>query len=178
MAEPKRLTPAERARVVSFAIAHGPREAARKFGVPLGTVKVWQHRAKRPPRRRPARPRPAAPTPEPTSSAAQQFDEQVRRLAAWAAGGCIRCAGDGTVDVSAVYRGTLLIRAGKRISCPECGGRVRHLQVTEWPRREWVEGIRVAGDAGFGWSGDEWARIRAGEPNPDGRRITGRPDAS
>ena len=31
---------------------------------------------------------------------------------------------------------------------------------------------------GLGWQADEWARIRAGDLHPDGRRITGRPDAS
>jgi hypothetical protein len=49
--------------------------------------------------------------------------------------------------------------------------------VVEHGRDSWLEGQRVAGDAGFDWSGDEWAQIRSGQPNPNGRRITGRPDA-
>jgi hypothetical protein len=46
--------------------------------------------------------------------------------------------------------------------------------VVELPRREWAEGLRVAGDAGLGWSGAEWSRIQNREPNPDGMRFTGR----
>jgi hypothetical protein len=46
--------------------------------------------------------------------------------------------------------------------------------VNELPRSEWAEGMRVAGDAGFGWNEREWGMIRAGEPCPDGFRWTGR----
>ena len=74
-------------------------------------------------------------------------------------------------------RGSLTVRKARRIPCPTCGGVVRHLEVVELPRREWVEGMRVAGDLGLGWQADEWARIRAGNVNPDGQRFTGRPDA-
>jgi hypothetical protein len=49
--------------------------------------------------------------------------------------------------------------------------------VVELPRRDWAEGMRVAGDAGLGWNGAEWERIQAGDVNPDGIRFTGRGDA-
>jgi hypothetical protein len=90
---------------------------------------------------------------------------------------CLHCGGEGTVNVPATTRGSLTIRKARRLPCPTCGGVVRHLEVTEWPRREWAEGLRVAGDAGLGWSGAEWERIQSGDVNPDGMRYTGRGDA-
>jgi transposase-like protein len=174
VAERRQHTPAERAQVVSFALAHGPRAAARRFGVPLGTVKGWTHRHKHPPRRRPPRrpPVPAAPVPTAATTSTEVFDEQARRLAAWAAGGCLTCANDGTITVPATYRGSLLIRAAKTIPCPTCGGRPIRIQVNELPRGEWAAGMARAGDLGIGWSPESWARIRAGEVHPDGRRFT------
>ena len=173
----ERLAPADRARVVGFANAHGPRAAARRFGVPLGTVKGWQHRA----RHRPARPRPRPAAPAPTHDGrtpAERFEAEAKRLAErYLTGVCVHCGGDGVVVVPAVTRGPLTIRKPRRLPCPTCGGRPRRIEVVELPRREWVEGLRVAGDAGLGWSGAEWERIRNGEPNPDGMRFTGRPDA-
>jgi hypothetical protein len=173
----ERLAPADRARVVGFANAHGPRAAARRFGVPLGTVKGWQHRA----RHRPARPRPHPAAPAPTHDGrtpAERFEAEANRLAErYLQGACLACGGSGQVDVPAVHRGSLLIRRARRIPCPDCGGPVRRIEVTEWPKHEWTQAMAAAGDAGFGWSADEWARIRAGDVDPDGRRFTGRPDA-
>jgi hypothetical protein len=174
----ERLTPAERAPVLAFANAHGPRAAARKFGVPLSTVKTWQHRART--RRRP-RPRPPAPAAAAAQgpSPAEKFTDRAQALAAWAArGACLQCGGAGIVQIPAVRRGKLIVRQARRVPCPTCGGPPRRVQVVELPPREWADGMRVAGDAGFGWRPDEWARIRAGELDPDGRRFTGRPDAS
>jgi hypothetical protein len=171
----ERLSPAARARVVSFANTHGPRAAAGKFGVPLGTVKGWQHRARRPRRRtRPQPPAPAAATAQgPTP--AEQFTDRAQQLAAWAArGACLQCGGAGIVQVPATMRGSLLIRRARRVPCPTCGGAPRIVRVTEWPRDEWVKAMALAGDAGFGWDEREWAMIRGGESNPDGHRFTGR----
>jgi hypothetical protein len=89
----------------------------------------------------------------------------------------VRCGGGGLVRIPEVRRGSLLIRRARTIECPDCGGPVRHLEVVEHGRDSWMEGQRTAADAGFGWSGAEWARIRAGELDPDGMRFTGRPDA-
>jgi hypothetical protein len=170
----ERLTPAERARVVGFANAHGPRAAARKFGVKLATVKTWQHRA----RHRPARPAPRPAAPAPTHDGrtpAERFEAEAKRLAErYLQGACLGCGGDGVVVVPAVTRGSLTIRKARRVPCPTCGGRVRHIEVVELPRREWFEGLRVASDLGLGWSGAEWSRIQNGEPDPDGQRFTGR----
>ena len=170
----ERLSVADRARVVGFANAHGPRAAARRFGVPLGTVKGWQHRA----RHRPARPQPRPAAPAPTHDGrtpAERFEAEAKRLAErYLQGACLGCGGSGQVDVSAVHRGSLLIRKARRVPCPTCGGRPRHIEVVELPRREWAEGLRVASDLGLGWSGAEWSRIQAGDVNPDGMRFTGR----
>jgi hypothetical protein len=75
--------------------------------------------------------------------------------------------------VPAVTRGSLTIRRARAVSCPTCGGVVRRLEVVELPRQQWAEGLRVAGDFGFGWNGNEWAKIRAGEVNPSGYQWTG-----
>jgi hypothetical protein len=170
----ERLSAADRARVVGFANAHGPRAAARRFGVPLGTVKGWQHRA----RHRPSRPQPRPAAPAPTHDGrtpAERFEADAKRLAErYLRGACLGCGGSGQVDVPAVHRGSLLIRRARRIPCPDCGGPVRRIEVTEWPKREWTQAMAAAGDAGLGWSGAEWSRIQNGEPNPDGMRFTGR----
>jgi DNA-directed RNA polymerase subunit RPC12/RpoP len=166
------LAPGQRAMVVDFAMRHGPTAAARRFRVPVGTVKTWQDRH----RKRQARlnawqqaARDATPVPE-----AAEADATVEVIAArMAAGQCLRCGGAGRVEVPAKRHGSLLIRRGRRIPCPDCGTR-RIVQVVEHPRAEWTEAQRVAGDAGLGWSGDEWERIRAGDVNPDGMRFTGR----
>jgi hypothetical protein len=172
----ERLTPAQRVQVVAFANAHGPTRAARRFQVPLGSVKAWQVRAKV----RAAKARAWAEAarqdqPQPVADLDPAEDVIRQRMAA---GSCLRCGGAGRVLVPAVRRGSLTIQRARRIGCPDCGGPVRHVQVVEHPREAWTEAQAAAGDAGLGWSPDEWARIRAGEPDPDGRRMTGRPDAS
>jgi hypothetical protein len=159
---------ASRREVLDFADRHGPKAAGDHYGIPAGTVRSWRSRA----RKRAARAGRADPTP------AERWLAEAQRVAErYLMGACLHCGGDGTISVRATTRGTLTIRKPRRVPCPTCGGRPRHIEVVELPRREWVEGMRVAGDAGFGWSGDEWARIRAGEMDPDGRRFTGRPDA-
>jgi hypothetical protein len=136
--------------------------------MPAGTVRSWRSRA----RKRAARVGRADPTP------AERFEAEARRLAErFLRGVCLGCGGSGTVDVPPVRRGSLLLRRARRIVCPDCGGVPLRIQVNELPRREWAEGMRVAGDAGLGWSGREWERIRAGEMDPDGMRFTGRGDA-
>lgn len=144
-----RLSPSARARVVAFANLHGPRAAARRFGVKLGTVKGWQHRARhRPPRPRPAKPKQAEPA---VPSPAEAWLAEARRLVEWAAkGACLQCGGAGSIRVPAATRGELVIRRAMTIPCPTCGGPPRHIQVTEWPRDAWVAGLAVAGDLGFG----------------------------
>jgi hypothetical protein len=175
MAE-RTVTVAQRAQVVAFANRHGPLAAARWFGLPKGTVGAWQYRARaRERRRRQAqaeidRERAQEPAATPEVSEA----ELARRMAA---GLCLRCAGAGRMIVPPVLRGPLVIRPARHLTCPDCGGPVRHLEVVEQPRDAWVQGMATAGDLGAGWSPDEWARIRAGELDPDGYRITGRPDA-
>jgi hypothetical protein len=159
---------ASRSEVLDYADAHGAKTAGEHFGIPAGTIRSWRSRA----RARAARDGTAPPTP------AERWLAEARQLAErYAKRLCLQCGGAGTVDVPATTRSGLTIRPARRLPCPSCGGPVRRIQVTEWPRREWTEAQAAAGDAGFGWSGDEWARIRAGELDPDGRRITGRPDA-
>ena len=171
----ERLTPAERARVVGFANAHGPRAAARKFGVKLATVKTWQHRA----RHRPARPqpRPAPPAPATTPDGrtpAERYEARALRVAErYLKGLCPQCGGEGVVIVPATTRGSLTIRKARRLVCPTCGGRPRRIEVVSHPRGAWLEGLAAAGDAGLGWSGAEWSRIQAGDVNPDGLKWTG-----
>jgi transposase-like protein len=162
---------AERAEVLAYAAAHGAKQAADHFGIPPGTVRSWRHRA----RQRAARL--GQPNPYPTP--AERWLAEARQLAErYLAGQCVQCGGSGSVDVPATTRGGLPVRKARRIPCPSCGGPVRRVQVNELGRREWAEGMRVAGDLGLGWSPDEWRLIRAGEVDPDGRRWTGRPDAS
>jgi hypothetical protein len=75
------------------------------------------------------------------------------------------------VDIPAVTRGGLVIRRARRLPCPECGGRVRHLEVVELPRAEWFEGLKTAGDLGAGWRPDQWGEVLAGG-DPDGYRFS------
>jgi hypothetical protein len=159
---------ASRSEVLSYADAHGAKAAGERYGVPAGTVRSWRSRA----RKRAARDGTAPPTPaERWLAKAQRIAERYTRRV------CLHCGGEGTVTVPATTRGGLTVRRARRIPCPSCGGVVRHLEVVELPRREWVEGLRVAGDAGLGWNADEWRRIRNGDVDPDGMRFTGRPDA-
>jgi hypothetical protein len=157
-----------RREVMDYAERHGAKAAGERYGVPAGTVRSWRSRA----RKRAARDGTAPPTPAERwlAEAHQLAERYAKRL-------CLQCGGEGVVNVPAVTRGGLTIRKARRIPCPSCGGPVRRIQVTEWPRREWTEAMAAAGDLGLGWSGDEWARIRAGEVDPDGMRFTGRPDA-
>jgi len=157
-----------RSEILAYADAHGAKAAGEHFGIPAGTVRSWRSRA----RKRAALDGTAPPTP------AEKWLAEAHQLAErYLTGACLHCGGEGTVNVPATTRGTLTIRKARRLPCPTCGGRPRHIEVVEQPKAAWIEGLRAAGDAGFGWSGAEWARIRAGELDPDGRRITGRPDA-
>jgi hypothetical protein len=159
----------DRADVLRYADAHGAKAAGEHFHISAGTIRSWRSRA----RKRAARAGTAPPSP------AERWLAEAHHLAErYLTGVCLHCGGDGTVDVPATVRGSLLIRKARRVSCPTCGGRPRHIEVTEWPKREWTQAMAAAGDLGLGWQADEWARIRAGDVNPDGRRITGRPDAS
>jgi hypothetical protein len=159
-----------RSQVLAFAAAHGAKAAGLHFGIPAGTIRSWRSRA----RKRATRDG----TPPPPPTPAERYEAEARRLAdRYARRLCLTCGGSGQGDVPAVHRGSLLIRRARRIGCPDCGGPVRRIEVTEWPKREWTQAMAAAGDAGFGWSADEWARIRAGDVDPDGRRFTGRPDA-
>jgi transposase-like protein len=161
---------ATRSQVLAFAASHGAKAAGLHFGLPAGTIRSWRSRA----RRRAARD--GIPPPPPTP--AERYEAEAKRLAErYLRGVCLGCGGSGTVDLPPVRRGSLLLRRARRIVCPDCGGVPLRIQVNELPRREWAEGMRVAGDAGLGWHADEWACIRAGEVDPDGYRITGRPDA-
>jgi hypothetical protein len=159
----------DRADVLRYADAHGAKAAGEHFHISAGTVRSWRSRA----RKRAARDGTAPPSP------AERWLAEAQRVAErYAKRLCLQCGGEGTVNVPAVTRGSLTVRKPRRLPCPTCGGRPRHIEVVELPRREWAEGLRVAGDAGLGWHADEWARIRAGDVNPDGMRFTGRPDAS
>lgn len=161
---------ASRREVMDYAAAHGAKAAGERYGVPSGTIRSWRSRA----RLRAARDG----TPPPPPTPAERFEAEARRLAErHLRGVCVHCGGDGVISVPATTRGNLTVRKARRLPCPTCGGRPRHIEVVELPRREWAEGLRVAGDAGFGWSGAEWERIRGGDVNPDGMRYTGRGDA-
>jgi hypothetical protein len=156
---------ATRNQVLDYAATHGAKAAGLHFGIPAGTIRSWRSRA----RKRAAQLGTAPPTP------AERWLAEAHRLAErYANRRCLQCGGDGVVVVPATTRGSLTIRKARRLPCPTCGGRPRHIEVVELPRREWAEGLRVAGDAGLGWSGAEWSRIQNGEPDPDGMRFTGR----
>jgi hypothetical protein len=155
----------DRAEVMAWADRHGAQAASQRYGVPAGTIRSWRSRA----RRRAAREANDRPGPSPREA----FENRAAQLAAWAAkGACLHCGGVGTVQVPTATRGRVVIRYGRTIPCPTCGGVPVRVQVNELPPREWAEGMRVAGDMGIGWTAEEWALIRAGEPNPNGWRWT------
>jgi hypothetical protein len=149
-----------RERVTRFADAHGPRAAARHFGVPLGTVKGWQGRARQQQAKRDG----LTPT-ERRQLAALLLVQWTER------GVCYRCAGVGEITVPPVERAGLRIRGQRRLPCPTCGGGVRRGRVVEWPRREWEQQMVLAAELGAGWLPWEWERIRAGEHYPAGYRL-------
>jgi hypothetical protein len=148
---------ADRREVLAYADRHGAKAAGEHFHIPAGTVRSWRSRARK---RGTAPPTPA----ERWLAEARQLAERYTKRQ------CLQCGGVGTVDVPATARGSLTIRPARRIPCPTYGGPVRHIQVTEWPRAEWIEGMRVAGDLGAGWTAEQWGRVRAGE-DPDGYRF-------
>jgi hypothetical protein len=163
---------ADRAQVLAWAERHGGAAAARRFGVPVGTVYAWRSRA----RRRAAGAAADAERARQAPALAEPDPAEATIAERMAAGSCLRCGGAGIVGVPAVRRGSLIIRRARRIGCPDCGGPLRHVQVVEHPPADWTAAQAAAGDLGMGWQPDEWRLIRAGEPNPDGRRFTGRPD--
>jgi hypothetical protein len=102
--------PGRREQVVRFATQHGPRAAARHFGVKLGTVKGWQGRARK----------------RQQTTAAQRHAAAVARLVEWAAAGaCLRCGGAGYLSLPHPAR-----RYAYRVVCPDCGRPRRALAVT------------------------------------------------
>jgi hypothetical protein len=153
-----------RSEVMAYADAHGAKAASDRYGTPAGTIRSWRSRA----RKRAARDGTAPPTPaERWLAEAQRIAERfAKRL-------CLQCGGEGTVTVPATTRGGLTVRRARRIPCPTCGGRPRHLEVVSHPRGAWLEGLAAAGDAGLGWNGSEWDQIQAGNPHPSGYRWTG-----
>jgi hypothetical protein len=98
---------ATREQVVQYANQHGPRAAAKHFGVPLGSVKGWQGRARK-----------RQPTP------AERFEQAAWELLERAlAGKCLTCAGLGFVSVNAKERqepGVRGYRFARRLVCPDC----------------------------------------------------------
>jgi hypothetical protein len=156
---------ASRSEILAYADHHGAKAAGERFGIPSGTIRSWRSRA----RKRAARDGTAPPSP------AERWLAEARRIAErYARRRCLQCDDEGVVSVPAVTRGSLTIRKARRLVCPKCGGRPRHIEVVEHPRGAWLEGLAAAGDLGLGWNGREWAMIRAGEPHPDGFRWTGR----
>lgn len=101
---------ADRAQVLAYAQRHGPKAAAAKFHIPVGTVWSWRARERRRAARE-AADRERADTG--VSSPAQEFEDRAAQLAAWvAAGACLQCGGAGIVRVPPVTRGELVIRRG------------------------------------------------------------------
>lgn len=162
--------------MLAYADRHGTKAAAGHFGIPAGTIRSWRARARRRAAQAQAdRERAAERAQPPPPSPLEQFESRAAQLAEWAArGACLHCGGAGEVRVPAIQRGPVVIRSGRTIACPTCGGRPLRIQVNELPRAEWAEGMRRAGDMGLGWSVQEWAEIRAGNPNPRGYRWTHR----
>jgi transposase len=157
----------DRAEVMAWAERHGAQAAAQRYGVPAGTIRSWRSRARQRAARYAAQRQESAPTPR------EAFEDRAAQLAAWAArGACLHCGGVGTVQVPTATRGRVVIRYGRAIDCPTCGGIPKRVQVNELPREEWAEGMRVAGDMGIGWTAEEWAERQAGNPNPGGWRWT------
>ena len=176
----------DRAEVLAYAAQHGPAKAAAKFHIKVGTIWSWRTRERRRARLATARQAQAdraraeaqaegldpslGPGPVPP---AQSDLEREAQLADWVArGACLQCGGAGLVRVPPTTRGSMVIRRGRTIPCPTCGGRQVHIEVVEHPPAAWAEGLAAAGDIGLGWTGEDWARIGAGEPNPDGQRFT------
>ena len=158
---------ASRAEVLAYASQHGDLAASQRYGTPKGTIWSWRCRAKQ----RAARDG----TDPPPPSRADVWLAEARALAdRYLAGQCVHCGGSGQVHLEPVQRGNLVIRRARTIPCPSCGGPPRTIVVVEHDRDTWRAGLARAGDAGLGWSGDEWARIRAGDE--DGRQFTGRGD--
>jgi hypothetical protein len=169
---------ADRAQVLAWAERHGSAAASRRFGVPVGTIYAWRSRERRRQARRAADAERARQLAQQAPAVAEPDPGEQVLAERMAAGSCLRCGGAGRVQAPAVTRGTLTIRRARRIPCPDCGGPRRVVQVVEHPRDSWRQAQAAAGDLGLGWQPDEWGLIRAGELDPDGRRITGRPDAS
>jgi transposase len=102
--------------VVRFADAHGPRAAARHFGVKLGTVKGWQGRARKRAKVHTGRQTPVA-----------RFEQAARELLERAlAGTCLRCGGSGHVTVNTRERQAAVpavagYQYARRLTCPDCG---------------------------------------------------------
>jgi hypothetical protein len=161
---------ATQAEILAFAAEHSPKAASAHYGVKVGTIWSWRSRAKQRAALHGTDPPPPTPAERWLAEAKQTAERYLRRV-------CLRCEGSGLVHLAPVRRGTLVIRVARTIPCPDCGAPTRRIQVTEWPRAEWNAAMARAGDAGFGWSASEWRLIRQGEVDPDGRRITGRPDA-
>jgi transposase-like protein len=164
----------DRAQVLAYADRHGSKAAAARFGIPAATIRSWRSRARRRASREAAdRERAQKREERETPSPLAQFEDRAAQLAAWAAqGACLHCGGAGVIQVPTIQRGPVVIRWGRELPCPTCGGRPVRIQVNELPRDEWVDGMARAGDMGIGWRADEWAKIRAGNPNPNGWRWT------
>jgi hypothetical protein len=155
--------------VLAYASQHGDQAASDRYGTPKGTIWSWRSRARKRAAALGTDPPPPTPADRWQAEARQTADRYLRRV-------CLRCEGSHRVRLPEVRRGSLVIRKARVIDCPDCGAPLRRITVTEWPQREWTEAMARAGDAGLGWSGAEWARIRSGEPDPDGQRFTGRGD--
>jgi hypothetical protein len=155
---------ASRADILAYAAEHGPKAAGERYNVPAGTVRSWRSRA----RARAIRDGTAPPSP------AQRWLAEATRLAErYASRRCLQCDDEGVISVPAVTRGSLTVRRSRRLVCPTCGGRPLRIEVVAHPRGKWLEGLAAAGDAGFGWNGQEWTEILSGNPHPSGYRWTG-----
>jgi hypothetical protein len=167
-----------RAQVLAYAQRHGPKAAAAKFHIPVGTIWSWRARERRRAAQQQVDQERAAvahtiPSPVPGPSPAQEFTDRAAELAdRYRRGACLGCGGAGLVRIPPVTRGGLLIRRARTIPCPTCGGVPVRIQVNELPRAEWAEGMARAGDMGVGWTPEEWAERQAGNPNPRGWRWT------
>jgi hypothetical protein len=151
---------ASRSEVMAYADRHGAKAAGDHFHIPAGTIRSWRSRSRK---RETAPPSPA----ERWLAEAQRIAERYLNRR------CLQCDDEGVISVPATTRGALTIRRARRLVCPTCGGRPRHIEVVTHPRGAWLEGLAAAGDAGFGWNGREWSMIRSGEVNPSGFRWTG-----
>jgi transposase-like protein len=152
--------------ILAWAERHGGAAAARRFGVPVGTVYAWRSRF----RRRAARTAADAERARQAPVLAEPDPAEATIAERMAAGSCLRCGGAGRVAIPEVRRGSLLIRRAQRLPCPDCGGPRRIVQVVEHPRESWTEAQQLAGDLGAGWTPEQWGRVRAGL-DPDGYRF-------